>query len=253
MKTAPLPTDFARYSDIEAAIRRLPVLSDESYRIPLLADLLAQIGLTIRETGGDGTAPPHFRPASAATIRNDLEELERRARDLAKKIEAGGSQTRARAQLARHIQGLNMPTIGALSKSPAIIVDDQPIRIDWAYFRQGFPTDLQAGGDITAAYLAILADLTGAALKAELEGTAAGRLPDNRARVVANLLAKNYSSLTGLDPTFATVAGKEGEGKVYGPFLDFVKEIFEALGIERAGLSNASRAARTIRGKGRKK
>jgi hypothetical protein len=85
-----------------------------------------------------------------------------------------------------------------------------------------------------------------------LEVQSVGRLPDNRALAVANILARAYKNLTGLDPTFSTAVGSENEGEVYGPYLSFVFDIFKLLNIERGALSYASRAAFRLRGRGRK-
>ena len=80
-----------------------------------------------------------------------------------------------------------------------------------------------------------------------------GRLPDKRAHDIAGLLAGDYHDLTGSEPTFSVAAGREDDGRHYGPFLDFVREIFQVLNIRRDALGYASTAAFKLRGRGRKK
>ena len=82
-----------------------------------------------------------------------------------------------------------------------------------------------------------------------------GRPQKRLAQNVANELADKYFIFTGKQPTFitATYEGKEKQGTVYGPYLDFTREIFALLNITADPLSYASIAAHKLRGCGRKK
>ena len=113
------PRDYRNYSDIEAAVRRLPILPEQTYYVLHLVDDLAVRGIIIDEMGGDGTVPSRFRPATDGMVKKELGELERCANDLANKIESGGRTKRAREQLAQHIREMRGPTIMALSDAPA--------------------------------------------------------------------------------------------------------------------------------------
>lgn len=247
------PSDYRNYSDIEAAVRRLPILHEQTYYVRHVVDYLALMGIIFDEIGGDAALPFHFRPATAEMVKRELGELEKRAKDLASKIERGGRTKRAREQLARHIREMRGPTITALSDAPAVDYGGQQILADTWYFETRLPEKLEAGEEVAIAELRFWALIAKLAKDVLLKPRNVGRLPDKRVHSVANALASGYLNLTGNEPTFSTVAGKEGEGTVYGPFLDFVREVFQLLDIKRGALSYASTAAYKLRGSGRKK
>ena len=112
---------------------------------------------------------------------------------------------------------------------------------------------MDAGEEITSTELRFWALIAKLAKDVPLKPRNVGRLPDKRTHNITYTLALGFLNLTGNEPTFSTVAGKEGEGTVYGPFLDFVQEIFQILNIKRDALSYASVAAFKLRGRGRKK
>ncbi len=186
-------------------------------------------------------------------VKKELGELEKRANDLANKIERGGRTKRAREQLAQHIREMRGPTITALSDAPAVVNGGQQVLADTWYFKTGLPEKLDADEEITSAELKFWALIAKLAKDVPLKPRNVGRLPDRRTHNVAYALALGFLNLTGNEPTFSTVAGKEDEGTVYGPFLDFVQEIFQILNIKREALSYASVAAFKLRGRGRKK
>ena len=252
MTTAHAPRGFPRRAEIEAKILSLPIREENLPLVPLLADNLALIGMNIAERKGDGTAPPHFRPATPRMVLKELVELRRLVESLETTLQVGGDEKAVRARLAKHIQSLHEPTIVALSDSSFALSNKESVRIDTLYFRSTLARDLVNGEHVSLDYIRLLAGLATAAQRASIEVQSVGRLPDNRARAVANILAHQYKTLTGLDPTFSTVVDAADEGKVYGQFLSFVTDIFKLLNIERDALSFASRAAFRLRGKGRK-
>jgi len=144
------PRGYRKYSDIEAAVRRLPILHEQTYYATYLVDYLALMGIILDETGGDGTVPFHLRPATPEMIKKELGKLEKRANDLAGKIERGGRTKRAREQLARHIRKLRGPTITALSDVDAVVYGGQQILADTCYLETGLPRKLDAGEGITS-------------------------------------------------------------------------------------------------------
>lgn len=85
-----------RRANIDAAVRRLPLL--ESPHVPkevhvlvdFLVGYLVTMGNEIAKKGGELTPLAHFRPATEAMVLRELAELERRAADLAAKIEKRG-------------------------------------------------------------------------------------------------------------------------------------------------------------------
>jgi hypothetical protein len=148
--------------------------------------------------------------------------------------------------------------MGRLSKhSPTclrVLWQGQRCRLDVGFLRRELP-HLLRGASVDrrelAAALDFAAHITPLAVPKETKDE--GRAPDRRAMIVARWLARAYPKLTGLEPTFAGKIGTEADGQVYGPFLDFVHLIFEAMNIKHDPLSFAARAAYALRGKGRKK
>ena len=118
---APFPRSNPKYPDIEAAVLRLPINDEQMPHVWQLVDYLALMGNIIKERRGDLTLPARSRPATKAMVIKQLVELERRASDLAEKIDRKGGAKRAREQLARHIRELHSPTIAALSEAPEVI------------------------------------------------------------------------------------------------------------------------------------
>jgi hypothetical protein len=246
------PSGYRKYSDIEAAVRRLPILHEQTCYVTHLVDYLALMGIIIDEIGGDDALPFYFRPATAEMVKRELGELEKRANDLANKIERGGRTKRAREQLARHIREMQGPTITALSDAPAVVYGGQQMLADTWYLETGLPEKLEAGEEVAITELRFWALIAKLAKDVPLKPRSVGRLPNKRVHNIANTLARGYLNLTGNKPTFSVVVGKEGEGTVYGPFLDFVREVFQLLDIKRDALSYASTAAYKLRGSGRK-
>jgi hypothetical protein len=161
--------------------------------------------------------------------------------------------TRARGQLARLVRELPGPAMTALFDVDAIVFDGEQRLADIANFAIGFPEKLESGDAVSAQELRFWAEIAKHARNVRLKPRNAGRPSNMLAHSVANTLARRYFNLTGNQPTLSTVVGKKGEGTVYGPFLDFVREIFKILNIKHAPLSYASPAAYKLRGSGRKK
>lgn len=72
------------------------------------------------------------------------------------------------------------------------------------------------------------------------KGRREARLP----LAIASILAFHYRELTGKEPTIITHASSAEEGKAYGPFLDLVKAVFSALGIEASAEAMARKSIR---------
>jgi hypothetical protein len=273
------PRENPKYSDIDAAVRRLLKIPDQ---VPHdywdLVDYLALMGNIIDERGGDLSVPAPFRPATHGMVIKELDELERRASDLANKIDRKGGTKRASAQLATHIRNLHRPTRLALSESAQVIAP---------YFLEGLPDKLESRENLTSCELrffaqtAKLANLAlmkkrsvtdassadvlphSACLRAEAEESTVkgtphaarapidfhwprmendvGRPQSRLAHNVAYELARKYLILTGTRPTII-IAGGEKEGTPKGPFLDFIREIFDLLNIKRDALHYARTA-----------
>jgi hypothetical protein len=225
------------------------------------------MGNIIEEKGGDLTLPPNLRPASKEMVMKELVELERRASDLANKIDRKGGTTRARAQLAKHIRELHLPTIAAMTEAPEVIAP---------YFEAKLPEKLERDIDVTSREMRFWAEIARLAAiemrRPEADRSSedsefakmfpeAARIrvgfqrpktrdvgrPQNRlAQNVANELARVFM-FTGKRPTVSTVIGSEKEGMAYGPFLDFTREIFALLYIEPHALFCARTAGRQLR------
>lgn len=193
---------------------------------------------------------------------------------MAKKIETKGSTARSRRQLAHHIEGLREPTITALGmpankslragdrREASLMrrvedslgethgeqkaLNEQGL-IPISYLRNELPRELLTGTNLPDSLFLRLAGQSEKAMDSALQGQTIGRPIDNRARGVANILAHAFADLTGRTPTFITVSGTEKEGEIRGPFLKFVRDVFEILGIDHDPLSYASRAAHKLR------
>jgi len=247
------PGMFPQYGEIKDAICRLPIRREEAWQVSHLTDYLAIMGNIIAERGGDGAVPPHFRAAIVETIENELNGLVERASKLAHKIEKSGGTKRAREQLALHVRGLHGPTMTALSDVDAVVIDGRQVLADMAYFASGFPEKLENGGAVSVQELRFWTGIAALAKNVPLKPRNEGRPPDRLAQAVASALARGYLNLTWKEPKFSTIVGKEGEGTVYGTFLDLVREIFGILNIKHDPIYYASIAAHKLRGRGRKK
>jgi hypothetical protein len=242
-----------RRPEIEKAVAKLPIRHENLWEAQFLVDHLALIGAIHEREGGDGLAPPNFRPANEKTVRRELVDLEARFRDLAEKIVKDGGRTRAREQLSKAIQGAHSPTIKALGDVPAISIGGEPVLADLSYFQNALPRLLAGGGEISAYECLYWSEVSRIAQKMNLQCHNVGRAPNRRAQIVAGICAQGWLNLTGREPTFTVVVGGKDEGQVRGDFLEFVKEIFGILKIQPSPLSYASCAAFRVRGRGRKK
>ncbi len=239
-------------SKIEAAVRGLQISAESPYvwqHVSDLIDYVALMGNIIEEKGGDLTLPPNLRPASKEMVIKELVELERRASDLANKIDRKGGTTRARAQLAKHIRELHLPTIAAMTEAPEVIAP---------YFEAKLPEKLERDIDVTSREMRFWAEIARLAAiemrrpeadrSSEAEDSEFAKMfpeaarvrvgfqhpstrnvgrPQNRlAQNVADELARKYFMFTGKRPTVSVVVGGEKDGMAYGPFLDFTREIF---------------------------
>lgn len=242
-----------RRREIEEALNRLPIKAESLFDARYVVDHLALMGSILEQQGRSGFAPRNLQSANESTVRAELTELETRFRNLAAKIKSGGRRNRASEQLAKLIRSAHGPTVEALGDVPAIQLRGEFVLADIVYFRTFLPEKLGNVSYIQSDECLYWSEIARIAQKMELKTISTGRIPDRRAQIVAGICADAYRNLTGAEPTFSVVSGKEDEGKVYGAFLDFVTEVFVILGIERSPLSYASAAAYELRGIGRKK
>jgi len=121
------------------------------------------------------------------------------------------------------VRGLHGPTITALSDVDAVILDGRQVLADMAYFASGFPEKLESGA-VSVQELRFWTGIAVLAKDVPLKPRNEGRPPDRLTQAVAAVLARGYLNLTGKETKFSTIAGKEGDGTVYGMFLDLVRE-----------------------------
>jgi hypothetical protein len=251
------PREFAHYDAVDSVVRGLPLLPAEAPYALHLVDYLALMGLIIREKGGDLRAAPHFQPASAKTVINELNELRASLAALAAKNDRRTLANQNRRRLAQLVRALYSPTIEALSAAEPVLIGGHQILADTAYFQSGFPEILESDAAISSNELRFWAAVAEAAMQKRPHGRDAGRPQNALAHNVAAALARRYQGLTGRDPTFIVREEKESQyvskDQVSGEFLIFARKIFELLGIRGDALSYVAKAARELRGKGRKK
>jgi hypothetical protein len=87
---------------IDAAVRKLPIIPEQVWKARELVDYLMRMWLLIAEKGSNLHFPPNWRPATKPTVIKELIELERRASELANKIDKGAG---------RSVQASNWPDI----------------------------------------------------------------------------------------------------------------------------------------------
>ncbi len=188
------------------------------------------------------------------TTQDELSEIATRASELAKRLRHQKcSVALAREQLAQRLENMHETTICALADTPAFMIHGKPTLLNVAFARRELPRLLRDDSidrDRLANELGFLAQ---AAVTAEAPDTTdEGRWPDRRVQAVADILARFYRDVTGLPPTILTRVGGPDEGDHYGPFLDLVNLIFEAMNIEREAFSYARYAADVLREQGKK-
>jgi hypothetical protein len=234
MPEAPLDEAEVR-AKIEAAIRRLPILPDQQWRVPGLVRCLV---LMIDGMGQGGKAPPHFRPANRETIERQLSALERRAADLADRLEGGRGAKRAREQLANLLRDVFEDTINALADAPSVKVDGHATTLRIGYVCGALPDELQTGEPVSPKDLRIIAESAAVVRSIHQTGSRAGRPRVYHAQAVANIAAEAHYNLTRRTPAVSRWSGD----KPGGSFLTLVEELFKALGVKAFGLTHAEQA-----------
>ncbi len=258
------PRSFPGRPDIEAAFEAiLPEPKPEQLRrfdVQFWIDDLCLRGLLLERAGGDGRAPPRFRPCSTATAKRELTELRDRAEKLAEKLARRRRDRRAREQLAKLLRGLHAPTIELMDGAPPFKFRGSLWLPVFSDMLRSLPNRLEQGVGPSVLDMRLLAWLARDALtRAERRDyPPVGRPPHRQAHIIARDLARAYRELTGREttattPTDATKSYVGREGKAAGDWVSFVERNFAALGIERAAWSDALRAGRNLRGRGRRK
>jgi hypothetical protein len=231
---------------IEAAIRRLPVLAEQEWRVPVL---VAAFAMMTDKIDFGGKVPPHFQCANQMTVEKQLVELRTRASRLAMTIERGGATNRARQQLALLIRSLSGDALEALGNAATAIVGGQPCFVNVGYLRVGLPDDLDRGEPISADALRIIAGAAEAALERAQARNQPGRPPNLHAQEVARVAAGAYRNLTGQLPS-PVPKGNQTRGSQ--EVVRLVGAIFKALGVAGDPISYArpavSRMRRGVRG-----
>lgn len=236
------------------------IAPDQRWRVPQLIETLSLIAS--RDFSPLNCA---FRTASRETTLKELSEIATRASDLAKRLrDPKRSVGRAREQLAQRLKDMHETTIFALLDVPWFSGTGGRAPLNVAYIRCDLPHVLRGdsiGREQLAAQLDFLSDaaqtqfdfINDAVKKGKAPGTKdEGRWPDRRAQAAARILARFYYDATGLEPTISTIVGGPNEGQHYGPFLDLVSLVFEAMRIEREAFSYARHAADQLREQGQK-
>ena len=229
--------------------REAIISPSQRWRVAQLIDALALIA-----NSPSGEVNHAFRRPSRETTQIELSEIATRASDLAKRLlDPKCSVTRASVQLAQRLEAMHETTICALSNAPALIIKGEPKLLKVAFARGELPALLRAETTDRrwlADELDFLAQVSATAEAPETKDE--GRWPDYRAQAVARILARFYRDAIGLEPAISTIVGGPNEGQHYGPFLDLVALIFEAMSIDRDAFSYARHAADELREQGQK-
>lgn len=269
--------DRKRRAEIEAAIRGLPILPEEEWQVRHTVDELCLRAAIYAASQRNGRVPPPIRPATRQMMIKELEEFERRAFDLAEKIERGdGSKRarerlkRAREKLARLIGGLHGPTIEALDGVPvqgrAIlgVKHRSPMKLEDPLVLRALARAARIEADKARAVpdkaenadqLEELFAMVRGLRRLEPDGPryagGVGRPPNRQVHAIADLITEAYA-LTGEETTFSQ--GKRlNQDAVRGPFIEFASTIFAIMGIRHDALRYVSVAAFARRGRGRKR
>jgi hypothetical protein len=224
--------------------RDTAIVPDQRWRVPQLIETLSLLA-----SHDSSPVNRSFRTASFKSTLKELSEIATRAAELAQRLcNTKCSVGLARAQLVQSLEDMHETTIFALLDAPWLSATGERAPLNVAYVRRALPHALRDDSIDRARLAAQLDLLAQAAMAAEAPVTIdEGRWPDRRAQAVANLLARFYRATTGLLPTISTVVDKPNEGEHYGPFLDFVRLIFQAMSIEREAYSYAREAAAKLR------
>jgi hypothetical protein len=215
--------------------------------------------LTLLASYDSGQPTRAFRTPSRETTQAELSDIAKRASDLPTRLrDPKRSMTRAREQLAQRLEDMHETTICALANAPAVIIHGEPALLNVGFLRCGLPGLLRDDSTDRERLANELDPLALAAAVAEAPNTTdEGRWPDRRVQAVAGLLERFYHDAKELEPTFATRnvkrTGEANAGEHYGPWLDLVSSVFEAMNINRKAYSFAYRAADKIREKGEEK
>ena len=139
-----------------------------------------------------------------------------------------------------------MPAIEALGA----FVPQTPATLNVYYIRKVLSPLLVSGDSIDPESLRLVSEAAAFALTAPKRRQNPGRPPNLHAQAVAKVVTKGYKDLTAREPTFT----QSGPEPASGTFISFAREIFAALDIPHPDpLSFVARAARAVRGVGRKK
>jgi hypothetical protein len=111
---APSPLDDPRRANIDAAVRRLPLLEGPcvSGEVRFLVDYLATMGSIIAGKGGDLTPQAHFRRQRRWSSGNSPSSNDGRP-TLQRRLKSGGSQAGARATGEAHPEFASTDDSGA--------------------------------------------------------------------------------------------------------------------------------------------
>lgn len=193
---------------IEATYRRLPVQSGLGELIPSMVDQM----MRLFSSDVDVKPLPAFNVIGRSSTQKELDRLSESAE-----------------ALARCISALHEPAITALCDG-AKVPDGRYLKFVERHSLLRLLTDLAA--------LARSADLSAVP---DVQGR--GRPTNNLALGAARILAFDYQQLTGKAPTVNTHPDTHKDsGKAYGPFLDLVTGIFDAVGIPASPEAMARKA-----------
>lgn len=267
------PEEFPRYTDLERAIFRLPILPGWEAVARGAINTLAVRGMIIIKEH-DARVQKNNHEANIGTTRKELKSFVERAIDLADKIRSNKVHNRAREQLTKQALSFHQPALTALTN----VLDRHQFEFDLRVFSR-----LRCGGSVTEDELRTLATLGQEAIQSLGQTTTRGeaeeqfleqypeirrirtggdqikfhdgRTPDRTTRTVAGELAQHYYALTGNAPTrishpnrkrtIAFAGSVRKKTKPPGPggsFFELVKEIFEILGIKAEPDEAAKRA-----------
>jgi len=202
---------------IEAAFRKLPILSNEEWRMPSIVCALAGIA-----EANSAPIPDEPKDAGRAVVQRQLDDIAQQCSKLASAFDA-----------------LSRGARDALADCGLLQMQHREVSVVLG------PQGERASDIKTYDLPAVLRKVSRMAENANTDAlpeNANGRQRNHLAGGVATILAKDYWRLTGKKPTRANRAKTSRESEEYSPFYELVKDVFLAIGIDASPAAYAKEA-----------
>jgi hypothetical protein len=201
---------------IEAAFRSLSIHPEIERRIAsefgmTVDDRIASMVSALENLPSSVKRNPSFEDIGHKTTKKELKDLAKKAQELAKCLAS-----------------LHKPAIVALANVPKPLLYRRELKELATHISE-------AASEAASGLASDTASHDDSSKMSKKKGR--GRTPNRLAIGIARILAFDYEELTGKPPTIRTL-----NGKAYGPFLNLVTDVFNALGLEARPEAMAKKA-----------